>query len=59
MDNQKDTRKESKIFAVKVIVEKELLADAIAKAKAGAEINIDNAIEMNKREQGFVGVDKE
>ena len=43
-------------FVVKVIKEKELLADAIAKAKAGAEINIDNAIAMNKKKQGFVGV---
>ena len=43
-------------FAVKIITEKELLADAIAKAKANAEINIDNAIAMNKKKQGFVGV---
>ena len=43
-------------FAVKIITEKELLADAIAKAKANAEINIDNAITMNKKKQGFVGV---
>lgn len=43
-------------FAVKIITEKELLADAIAKAKASAEINIDNAIAMNKKKQGFVGV---
>ena len=32
-------------FVVKVITEKELLADAIVKAKAGTEINIDNANE--------------
>ena len=43
-------------FVVKVITEKELLADAIAKAKAGTEINIDNAIAMNKKKQGFVSV---
>ena len=43
-------------FVVKVITEKELLADAIAEAKSGAEINIDNAIAINKKKQGFVGV---
>lgn len=43
-------------FAVKVITEKELLADAIAKAKASVGINIDNAIAMNKKKQGFVSV---
>ena len=43
-------------FVVKVITEKELLADAIVKAKAGTEINIDNAIAMNKKKQGFVSV---
>lgn len=43
-------------FIVRVISEKELLADAIAKAKASAEINIDNAIAMNKKKQGFVSV---
>jgi hypothetical protein len=41
-------------FAVKVIKEKESLQDAIAKAKAGTEINIDNAISMNKKKQQFV-----
>lgn len=43
-------------LTVKVITEKELLADAIAKAKASAEINIDNAIALNKKKQGFVSV---
>lgn len=43
-------------FVVKVIDEKESLADAIAIAKSGTEINIDNAIAMNKKKQGFVGV---
>lgn len=43
-------------FVVKVITEKELLADAIAKAKSGTEINIDNAVAMNKKKQGFVSV---
>lgn len=43
-------------FVIKVITEKELLADAIAKAKAGAEINIDNAVAMNKKKQGFVSI---
>ena len=43
-------------FAVKVIDEKERLANAIAVAKAGTEINIDNAIAMNKRKQGFVSI---
>lgn len=41
-------------FVVKVIKEKESLADAIAKAKATTEINIDNAISMNKKKQQFV-----
>lgn len=43
-------------FAVSVITEKELLADAIAKAKADTEINIDNAVAMNKKKQNFVSV---
>ena len=43
-------------FVVKVLTEKELLAGAIGKAKASAEINIDNAISMNKKKQNFVGV---
>lgn len=43
-------------FIVKVISEKELLVDAISKAKASTEINIDNAIAMNKKKQGFVNV---
>lgn len=43
-------------FAVSVIAEKELLADAIAKAKADTEINIDNAVAMNKKKQNFVSV---
>ena len=43
-------------FVVGVITEKELLADAIAKAKTGTEINIDNAVAMNKKKQAFVSV---
>lgn len=43
-------------FVVSVITEKELLANAIAKAKSGAEINIDNAVAMNKKKQAFVSV---
>lgn len=42
-------------LAISVITEKELLVAAIARAKAGTEINIDNAIAMNKRKQAFVG----
>lgn len=43
-------------FVVSVITEKELLANAIAKAKSAAEINIDNAVAMNKKKQAFVSV---
>ena len=43
-------------FIVKVIDEKEGLSNAIASAKANTEINIDNAIAMNKKKQGFVSV---
>lgn len=43
-------------FAVKVLTEKDALVEAIATAKAGTEINIDNAIAMNKKKQGFVSV---
>ena len=41
-------------FAVKILDEKEALANAIAVAKVNAEINIDNAIAMNKKRQSFV-----
>ena len=41
-------------FAIKVINEKEKLFSAIADAKAKTEINIDNAISMNKKKQMFV-----
>lgn len=43
-------------FVVGLITEKELLANAIAKAKSSAEINIDNAVAMNKKKQTFVSV---
>ena len=43
-------------FVVKVIEEKEKLSEAIAKAKSTTEINIDNAVAMNKKKQGFVSV---
>lgn len=41
-------------FVVKVINEKENLFSAIADAKGTTEINIDNAIAMNKKKQSFV-----
>lgn len=41
-------------FVIKVINEKENLFSAIADAKVSAEINIDNAIAMNKKKQSFV-----
>ena len=43
-------------FAVKVLAEKEKLAQAIASVKTNTEINIDNAVAMNKKKQGFVSV---
>ena len=43
-------------FVVKVLDEKEKLSDAIAKAKSTTEINIDNAVAMNKKKQQFVNV---
>lgn len=43
-------------FVVEVISEKEALVSSIAIAKASTEINIDNAIAMNKKKQGFVRV---
>lgn len=41
-------------FVVKVINEKEKLFSSIADAKARTEINIDNAVAMNKKKQSFV-----
>ena len=41
-------------FVVKVLNEKESLVNAIADAKSKTEINIDNAISMNKKKQEFV-----
>lgn len=43
-------------FVVKIIEEKERLSSAIADAKTTTEINIDNAIAMNKKKQKFVSV---
>ena len=43
-------------FVVKVLDEKEKLSEAIAEAKSTTEINIDNAISMNKKKQVFVSV---
>lgn len=43
-------------FVVKIIEEKDKLSSAIAKAKSTTEIDIDNAITMNKKKQGFVSV---
>lgn len=40
-------------FAVDVLNEKELLANAISVAKSKTEINIDNSIAMNKKKQEF------
>ena len=41
-------------FTVKILAEKEKLADAIVDAKSGTEINIDNAVAMNKKKQSFI-----
>lgn len=41
-------------FIVKVVNEKEKLFTAIADAKATTEINIDNAISLNKRKQSII-----
>lgn len=43
-------------FVVRVLNEKDKLSDAIAEAKSTTEINIDNAISMNKKKQAFVSV---
>ena len=43
-------------FVVRVLNEKYKLSDAIAEAKSTTEINIDNAISMNKKKQVFVSV---
>lgn len=43
-------------FVVKIINEKDKLFSAIANAKAGTEINIDNSIAMNKKKQGFINI---
>ena len=43
-------------FVVEALVEKEALMKAIADAKAGTELNIDNAIAMNKKKQQFIRV---
>lgn len=43
-------------FVVKILNEKEYLVNAIADAKSKTEINIDNAISMNKKKQEFVNV---
>lgn len=43
-------------FVVKVLNEKEKLAEAISVAKASTEINIDNAIALNKKKQEFVNI---
>lgn len=43
-------------FAVQVLTEKEKLANAIAIAKVSTEINIDNAVALNKKKQGFANV---
>ena len=39
-------------FVVKVIEEKEKLSESIAKAKNTTDVNIDNAIAINKKKQG-------
>lgn len=43
-------------FIIKIISEKEALTDAITNAKAKTEINIDNAIAMNKKKHEFIAV---
>ena len=43
-------------FVVRVLNEKNKLSDAIAEAKSTTEINIDNAISMNKKKQAIVSV---
>lgn len=43
-------------FAVKVLNERENLFNAISLAKRNAEIDIDNAVSMNKKRQSFIGV---
>lgn len=43
-------------FAVEIFKEKEKLMNAISVAKANTEINIDNAIAINKSKQGFISV---
>ena len=43
-------------FVVKVIDEKENLANAITMAKMNPDINIDNAVSLNKKKQEFVRV---
>lgn len=43
-------------FIVKVIDEKEKVFTAIADAKAATEINIDNAVSINKRKQRIISV---
>lgn len=43
-------------FIVKVVNEKEKLFTAIADAKAATEINIDNAVSLNKRKQRIISV---
>lgn len=41
---------------IKLLNERQILADAIAKAKSNTEINIDTAISMNKKKQAFVSI---
>lgn len=43
-------------FAVEALAEKEALMKAIADAKAGTALNIDNAVAMNKKKQQFIRV---
>lgn len=43
-------------FIIKALNEKESLVNAIADAKSKTEINIDNAISMNKKKHEFVNV---
>jgi hypothetical protein len=41
-------------FVVKVLIEQDALAKAVATAKENSDINIDNAVSSNKRKQGFI-----
>lgn len=43
-------------LVVQILDEQEALANAVATAKLNTEMNIDNAISMNKKRQNFIGI---